>query len=283
MFFSEKNFLECVDIINETNYCYGNDILYQHCGFSCLPDHKLDSKFSSAIWLIGKSYSADPTRSAPRKAFSNNGLGTSFEQIAQKVYGLDEYPKFYDRLKKLREEEYSFDRSKYDQEKLLETVQLVNDFNEMMKSAMTSIARDKTPDASESENVMSFCSKFLHFMCPHLFFIYDSFSYSGSSALFGNAKDRVLVPPTAEIDKRIETGDDTKKFFNAQALVPLNNHFIEPISSYYKHCLRAYALAAFLKKHKKECVKQIADREDSCYMPRLVDSILMRIAKKTEV
>lgn len=285
MQFTKDDFLSCIDIINNKNYDYGNDILYRHCGFDCLPkpgSSQIDTKLSSIIWLIGKAYSADPTRSAPANTFSNKGLGNSFEQIAQKVYGLtDEYSEFYESLKKLRAKNYSFDSSRDDQETLLKTVQLVDDLNKMLRAAMTSLARDKNPDASESENVMSFCSKFLHFMCPQLFFIYDSFSFSGGSALFGKTKDRVLDPPTAEVEKRIRIDNDAKKFFKAKTIAPLSNDFTEPISSYYKHCLRAYALASFLKKSEKECAKQIADSEESRYMPRLVDSILMRITKET--
>ena len=82
MRFSLDDFLDCVDDINAGNYDYGNEVLYRNCGFDCLPVPRtstIDTKFSSAIWLIGKTYSADPTRSAPKGAFSNNGLGGSFE------------------------------------------------------------------------------------------------------------------------------------------------------------------------------------------------------------
>ena len=286
MAFSKDVFLACVDTINDKNYDYGNEVLYRNCGFCCLPEPgaaTIDTKFSSAIWLIGKSYSADPTRSAPKNAFSNKGLGSSFEQIAKNVYHSEDYPDLYERLKQLREKNYTYNNDADDQKTLLETVKLVDTLNEMVKGAMTKAAREKKLDETDSENVMSFCSKFLHFMCPRLFFIFDSFSFSGGSALFGRAMNKVLDATTNESSICVPIDKEAKSFFKTVFPLssPPNGSLEEPIKSYHTHCLRAYSLACFLKKENKICKPQIDGDPNSGYMPRLTDAILMRITNET--
>lgn len=288
MRFSEKDFLDCVDAINDKNYDYGNDVLYQNCGSGCLPDpgaSAIDTKLSSVIWLIGKSYSADPTRSAPKDTFSNNGLGSSFEKIANGLYSLREYPDFYEELKLLTKEKYDYDYEK-DQVILKRTVLLLDKLNWMMKEAMKAIAEEKEIKDPKIDNVVSFCSKFLHFMCPHLFFIIDSISLSGGAALFAKTKGRRL--DVSDINPSTYIEIDTAKAFmkeQYQDVSPQPLEFIKPneaITTYYAHCLRAYRLACFLNANGKKCKPQITGDPDSRYMPRLVDAILMRITKNTE-
>lgn len=287
MRFSEKDFLDCVDAINERNYDYGNDVLYRNCGFDCLPvpgASAIDTKLSRVIWLIGRSYSADPTRSAPKNTFSNNGLGRSFEAIANGVYSLREYTDFYEELKLLTKEKYDYDYEK-DQVILKRTVLLLDKLNWMMKEAMKAIAGEKGDNDPKIDNVVSFCSKFLHFMCPHLFFIIDSISLSGGAALFAKTKGRRL--DVSDINPSTYIEIDTAKAFmkeQYQDVSPQSLDLIEhneAITTYYAHCLRAYRLACFLNANGKKCKPQITGDPDSCYMPRLVDAILMRITKNT--
>lgn len=287
MRFSEKDFLDCVDVINDKNYDYGNDVLYQNCGFNCLPvpgASAIDTKLSSVIWLIGKSYSADPTRSAPKDTFSNNGLGSSFEKTANGVYSLREYTDFYKELERLTKEKYDYDYEK-DRELLKRTVLLLDKLNRMMKKAMKTIAEEKGNNDTKIDNVVSFCSKFLHFMCPHLFFIIDSISLSGGAALFAKTKGRRLDVSDINPSTYIEI-DTAKAFMKEQyqnvSPLPLDlNEPHEAITTYYAHCLRAYRLACFLNANGKKCKPQITGVPDSRYMPRLVDAILMRITKNT--
>lgn len=288
MRFSEKDFLDCVDVINGKNYDYGNDVLYRNCGFDCLPvpgASPIDTKLSSVIWLIGKSYSADPTRSAPKNTFSNNGLGRSFETIANGVYSLSEYTGFYEELKSLTKEKYDYDYGK-DQKLLERTVLLLDKLNWMMKKAMKTIAEEKGNNDSEIDNVVSFCSKFLHFMCPHLFFIIDSISLSGGAALFANTKGRRL--DVSDINPSTYIEIDTAKAFMKEQYQDVSPQSLDSsglngaTKTYCVHCLRAYRLACFLNANGKKCEPQITGDPDSCYMPRLVDAILMRITKDTE-
>lgn len=284
-----KEFLRCVDTINNNNYNYGNEVLYQNCGFSCLKD---TGKLSSAIWLIGKSYSADPTRSAPKDTFSNKGLGSSFERIATELLNSGNYEEFYNQLENLREKKYTYPDTDPDTNSdlkiLKETVSLVHTLNTMIKNAMSKVAEDKKLEKLDSDNVVSFCSKFLHFMCPHLFFIIDSYSRNGGHTLFSTrTNQRTLYIQDQKDDPQNMVIDSTaKKHFHDNYLSSPSASYHEPaiqdyyepaIQDYYEHCLRAYGLARFLHANKKYCLPQIAGDENSRYMPRLVDSILMRI------
>lgn len=272
-----KEFLRCVDTINNNNYNYGNEVLYQNCGFSCLKD---TGKLSSAIWLIGKSYSADPTRSAPKDTFSNKGLGSSFERIATELLNSENYEEFYNQLENLREKKYTYTNPRSDLKILEETVSLVHTLNTMIKNAMSKVAEDKKLKKLDSDNVVSFCSKFLHFMCPHLFFIIDSYSRNGGHTLFSTrTNQRTLYIQDQKDDPQNMVIDSTvKKHFHDDYLPSPSASYHEPaIKDYYKHCLRAYGLARFLHKNGKNCARQITDDPTSRYMPRLVDAILMRI------
>lgn len=268
----EEKFLRCVDTINDNNYNYGNEVLYKNCGFACLEDA---GKLSSAIWLIGKSYSADPTRSAPKDTFKNKGLGSSFERIAEELVSSNEYNSFCISLKELRKKEYNYTDSELFV--LESTVDHVSTFNTMIKNAMSTVARDKHLEKVDSDNVVSFCSKFLHFMCPHLFFIIDSYSRKGGFALYrGTAKRTLYI--SEDTNQNLDIDQTVKALFRGDYSFRRSVEYKEPaIQDYYEHCLRAYGLARFLREKGKACARQITGEPNSCYMPRLVDSVLMRI------
>ncbi len=282
MGFSVDSFLSCVDIINSKNYDYGNDVLYRDFGFACLPEpgvSQIDTKLSSIIWIIGKTYSADPTRSAPKGTFSNKGLGSSFEYIAKEIHAFSHYNRFYQELRSLRGKVYSY-RYEDDQFILQQTVKLVETLNEMVKSAMEKAAAKKEVPENKSDNVVSFCSKFLHFMCPDLFFIIDSYSFNGGIALFSGNANRILYISEDDPSENLCIDKDTRGYFKKTYSHPDPEvDYSDSIKSYYKHCLRAYHLACFLHDNKKTCTPQIDGDPNSRYMPRLVDSILMRITE----
>lgn len=284
MRFSKDSFLECVSLINEKNYDYGNDILYRNCGFDRLPvpgRAQIDTKLSSMIWLIGKAYSADPTRSAAKSTFANKGLGSSFESIANGIYASPHYEKFYQRLRTLCRKTYSYQYEE-DRSILLETAELVAILNNMITSTMEQTAKAKGFEKTDSKNVVSFSSKFLHFMCPHLFFIIDSYSFNGGVALFSGNATRTLYIADDGSCENLCIDRDAKSYFKEYSSVcsPFGNDLPEAtIPSYYMHCLRCYYLACFLNENKQTCKPQIDGDSNSIYMPRLVDSIVMRITE----
>lgn len=284
MQFTKDNFLSRIDIINNTNYNYGNDILYQHCGVDCLPkpgSSQIDTKLSSIIWLIGKAYSADPTRSAAKGTFANKGLGSSFESIAKGICVSKDYNYFYHELLALCDQTYSYQYEK-DQSILQKTAELVAVLNGMITTTMQQAAEVKKLDKEKVKNVVSFSSKFLHFMCPNLFFIIDSYSINGGIALFSGNATKILYiadkgsPENICIDKTVR--DYFKKYLSVD---PLRSKDLVKAKDrpYYMHCLRCYHLACFLSDNKQTCKPQINGDPNSCYMPRLVDSIMMRITE----
>ena len=284
MQFTKDDFLSCIDIINNKNYDYGNDILYRHCGFDCLPkpgSSQIDTKLSSIIWLIGKAYSADPTRSAAKGTFANKGLGSSFESIAKGICVSKDYSYFYHELLTLCDQTYSYQYEK-DQPILQKTAELVALLNGMIMSTMQQAAEEKQLDKTKVKNVVSFSSKFLHFMCPNLFFIIDSYSFNGAVALFSGKADRKLYIADKDSTENLNINKTARDYFNANPSV--SSLWAEDLEkakddSYYTHCLRCYHLACFLKENDRQCTHQVSGDSESTYMPRLVDSILMRITE----
>lgn len=282
MAFTKDTFIHCVNEINKHNYHYGNDILYRNCNFHHLPaksSDQIDTKLSSMIWLIGKAYSADPTRSAAKGTFANKGLGSSFDAIAKGICTSGDYDGFYQNLRELRERSYSY-QYENDRDILQKTAELVAILNRMITSTMKQTAVDKALEKTDPKNVVSFCSKFLHFMCPHLFFITDSYSFNGGAALFSGKAERKLYIADDDSSENIEIGKDARAYFKAHPSVdPIGADDLEKAKTdpYYLHCLRCYHLACFLHENGKQCEPQMRDDPNSRYMPRLVDSILMRI------
>lgn len=268
--FTETEFLNLVDTVNRTNYVFGNDILYKSFNFSTLP-HPSTVPFSigelsSAIWIIGKAYSADPTRSAA-SLVASSGLGLSFDSIATAIVHNSNYKDLYDKLNKLSSATYSFSFT-HDKPILDDCVDCVDLLNDMIKDAM----------GIGSDNVISFCSKFLHFMCPNVFFMIDSLSLTGGIALYSGRASRVFQVETIPSSKWLEITDSARKFYKSKASIPpVKAPYAEPIKTYFNHCVRCYSLATYLNEAKRHCVPQIAGVAASMYMPRLVDSILMRI------
>ena len=271
--FTEKDFLELVDLVNGTNYVYGNEVLYKNFGFGVLPHPasvtKDTGKLWCAIWMIGKSYSADPTRSAGAH-MSGSGLGLSFEAIAESIVNHEKYNELYEKLAALQEKSFCYDFAK-DKGIVLECVSCVAMLNGMMKDSM----------GKDSDNVISFCSKLLHFLCPNVFFIYDSLSLTGGIALYSGHADRVFKVESVPETDWLEISDVARNYFKwnrdprTVSVGKIAND--DPAKVYLEHCLRAYALAAFLHEKKRSCALQIEGDPKSQYMPRLVDSILMRI------
>jgi len=268
--FTKTDFLKHVDEVNKTNYVYGNEVLYKSFSFSIMPRPSATiyniNKLSSAIWIIGKAYSADPTRSAA-SLVASSGLGLSFDAIATAIVNHPNYNIFYDKLDKLKSKKYSFTFTK-DEHILNDCVYCVSLLNDMVKDAM----------GIGSENVVSFCSKFLHFMCPNVFFIIDSLSLAGGIGLYSGRVNRSFEIETIPSSDWIEITSSERQFFKSMSAIPsIKTSYSEPIKTYFNHCTRCYSLAVFLNGAGKKCEPQIIGIGNSTYIPRLVDSILMRI------
>lgn len=301
MTFSSDHLLKQVDIINQDNYVFGNEVLYQMCSDinKILPKNKEDAssikRLGSAIWLIGRSYSASPER---RKWAQNSddGLGDFFWNLAVRMTSTEEYDTFRKEICNINTKNYKYDRLDEDIELLIASVRCVKTLNEMIMKAI------QTMDESEAvRNNVSFCSKFLHFLVPDVFFIIDSYSNNGGKALF-KKKDKMYLKITGNsVENQIEIGDKVIELFKNFYIFDASKHqFVDDVGKnnglfptqkkiseyssaeknirdYWHHVTRGYSLARWLNEKQKKCAPQIDGDSDSCYMPRLVDSILMRI------
>lgn len=271
MSFTITDFLQEVDKINSNNYNYGNDILYSSFKFSkdILPPPnttKLGTELSSAMSIIGKSYSADPTRSVPKGVLQNNGTGDAFGLLAGKIVEHPDYEDLYNRVKDLSNKTFNYrDDVNDDKEILINTIFCVALLNHILRNLIYNIAKDKGID-EVGKNTISFCSKFLHFLCPNVFFIKDSISLSNGNNIFKNLeKCTSLSKPT------VCYSDISLKFYDDEKEKEEN-----AIKEYLAHVIRAYSVAKFLFDNQKVCYPQIGcDPLSSSYMPRLVDSIFM--------
>ena len=109
----EDDFLRQVDIINQGNYVYGNDVLYSIFKKDIFPDPQKTpqsiNKLASAIWLVGRAYAASPERRSNASA-SDDGLGDFFNSLAQKIVGSKEYNEFFHNVSSLRNKTYSYNQ-----------------------------------------------------------------------------------------------------------------------------------------------------------------------------
>lgn len=128
---------------------YGNSILYDMCRNE--PGHDRADIVVGKIWLIGRSYSA-----AVERRKTNDGLsGDVFyrKKVSTKMKEICE--KLDDNINILNSKNGDIDNNI---KKVLEThLLLVNAFDDITKMKKR-----------------SFASKYLHFHCPDMFFIYDS-------------------------------------------------------------------------------------------------------------
>jgi len=134
----EKKYSECK---------YGNEVLYKMCQNS--PEHTNIDIVASKIWLIGRSYAA----ALERRKNSNGYNPLFYTEVANKF--IKKLPEI-DKTIKLLSKYKSFNEENFDL--ILELhYSLTNSFKEVTEL-----------------NNRSLASKYLHFHCPNIFFIYDS-------------------------------------------------------------------------------------------------------------
>jgi hypothetical protein len=216
--------------------------------------------------IIGKSYSADPTRSAPKGVLQNNGTGDAFALLAEKIVEHTDYKTLYERVKDLSLKTFNYQSDvNDDKEILINTIFCVALLNHILRNVINDIAKDKGIN-EVGKNTISFCSKFLHFLCPNVFFIKDSISLSNGNNIFKNLERCTSLSKTT-----VCYSDISLKFYDDYYDKEEN-----AIKEYLAHAVRAYSVAKFLFDNNKVCCPQIEwDPLSSTYMTRLVDSIFM--------
>lgn len=148
----------------------GNDVLYQLCKQH--PQHKSPDVIAAKIWLIGRAYAAAIERRKNKDEENDNFYESTVVPIIQKS-SLDNYLAKTIKFKEITNESIP---------QILETHKYLTDV---------------FTRASGIEK-RSLASKYLHFHCPHLFFLYDSRDVASSRNLLPRLSVNI---PTQNADK----------------------------------------------------------------------------------
>ena len=235
-------------------------------------------KLASMIWLIGRSYAASPERIHKKEK--------SPERIHKKEKDpADLFVELAESIKELlskeilrRDEEYQFDGSDQDIEKLICRTCLVKKMNNVRLGIFTD---------GKAVNMISFCSKLLHFWMPKTVFIVDQYSLNGSNRLFAKIRKRtsgysVQEGITIEDIRRsmpeeyCKMYDRVRKKMEIEFTSKLSESDRKVIEKYCVHTCRCYVLASYIKSMGIEM-----DTERGS-MPRLVDSVLFKVGNAAE-
>ena len=147
----------------------GNEILYRLC--QDYPDHKSAEVITAKVWLIGRSYAAAIERG---RTMEENGDSFYETKVVPKIQAshLDEHLNKVKQFSKISSESIPM---------ILKTHKYLTDLFAKISG------KDKR----------SLASKYLHFHCPALFFLYDSRAVKGARALYPRFSPEL---PTEKVD-----------------------------------------------------------------------------------
>ncbi len=231
--------------------------------------------FGEKIWLIGRSYAASPERRYVKKpGFTDeleldnigDGTGKYFEEIGNYIVKDPRYERLIS-IAKVLQTGYKFDGSSADLELLETSIKAVELLNQMVKDASREYDSKYNPKIVNNvnyKNQISFCSKFLHFHCPHTVFIIDHFTKQASHCLFSMRSKKQLHIDDTDITTDFKQG--LQKY-----LPKITNVFSQEVEAYIEHCKRSYALGCYIKQ------SNILNKNKIVYYPRTIDTILQNV------
>ena len=274
-------------IQNEFNHSFGNDILY---GISDDKKYPWGDKIRLAdkIWLIGRSYAASPERRyigdkikgkdlLKLVEYRGDGTGGFFIELSEIINSDPRYNDIIRRIRMLKR--LAFDKSRQDLEILQESIQIVLDFNEIIRDS--AIKFDEKFNHNLTEKVIhrqhvSFCSKFLHFHMPYSVFIFDHFTEEGSKSLINERQKNIWkLSGKIKITKTIKDifVDDYSKYNKDIKIKSYTTNLHDYINRYKEHCIREYLLCCYVKSARDNLA------QEPKYYPRMADSVCQRIQK----
>ena len=277
----------------------GNEVLYQLC-----QDHHIlktnneryTDGLAAQMWLIGRSYAASPERrgygvlkgTKVEYSVSGNGLDDYFDKLANGFVG-----KFNDEsnsnLKKLfgyLNNNYTFKdediatlknsitavlklnrvlkqvRFEIDKEDLIKHIENYKEYQ--VKYPIDTVQRALADFEKNNRNMISFCSKFLHFHFPDTVFIIDSitkshFKVKGEKYLFKFNNSESVIEVLKSHEKTLKNNFLSE--FENEGLT-------DPEKEYVTHCIREYLLAKAINENCNDIFK---DK----HIPRVVDTYLL--------
>lgn len=143
----------------------GNEILYRLC--QEYPDHKSPEVIIAKVWLIGRSYAAAIERG---RTIEEDGDYFYETRVVQKI------------------QSSQIDNNLYKVKKFSE----INSQSIPMILKIHKYLTDLFADISGKEK-RSLASKYLHFHCPNLFFIYDSRALRGAREIYPRFRSKLSI------------------------------------------------------------------------------------------
>ena len=248
--------------ITKTVYTFGDEWLYR------MSRQALKSKdvydIASMIWLIGRSYSASPERQINKAFGSDNKIEPAdlFCDYATVV-------RIFLIKNEEKVKEYTYDNTEKDIDIIYSMNELILQLNKL---------RINVSHNDNTENIISFCSKFLHFCFPKSIFIYDQYSLCGGNRLFekimpktkNKAVEKNIYVKDFCLDELIEIYSQAK----SEKEKVCTGNVEDDTTGYINHAVRCYSLAKFINDNN---ISSINIYDDVYSIPRLVDSILLKI------
>lgn len=178
----------------------GNNVLYNMC-----KDYPLNTnaeQVSAKTWLIGRSYAASPQRRKIPGQQQNDNYSYFFIDLAN-IFIQDKRSREIDEtLENLKSIKY-FGNLDQDENNILSVLELVNKLNSTIVDSIKILDNYQEGDKDPNQNI-SFCSKYLHFHCPNMVFIYDSYSSKNAYSYIKNLKCTLKNQLGINIDKIIQ-------------------------------------------------------------------------------
>lgn len=286
----DQTILDVVQKICNRGNGFGNQLLYDCCKDSGEHPWGKAEILSDKIWLIGRAYAASPERRYYRKdtavgdKIESRGDGTSrfFRETAEHILNNPEYLNLCTLLKNL-ELPYCFDGGATDRKRLQESITAVALYNEMVKAA--SVSYDKEHNQAQManfqyRNMVSYCSKFLHFHAPHGIFISDHFTKEGARFLCSpntrnNSKfENCNAVIDASVRKEINAYAANMKIMLEEISVEMDAGAEKALSEYVAHCIYSYCLGCFLRDRLR-----LAPENPLSPFPRMTDSVFQAVKR----
>ena len=295
----ETSFIRIAEEINKNNYTYSNEILYAACGgVSILPSSKTATsteidRLSSVMLLIGRAYAASPERRKGAKKV-NDGMITFFDAIAKNIVNHSKYADWRCKVVTIAGRNYEYNGSLFDYDLLKESNDCVLVLNEMLREAIRKFDKEPPVDDIKNEldddekglddvkNCISFCTKLLHFIVPHIFYIKDSISWDAIWSIYGRQSDSILQYDLQDLKIPIPQyliGEAwNARYPNFAAGRGASDLRDTHEKEYWYHCRGCYNVSCVLKDIPLiSQTKGFNGISDIHSLPRLVDSVLLHI------
>lgn len=272
---------------------FGNQILYNMCNIDLYPWRAPD-RFADKMWIIGRSYAASPERryiwkkGKKKEIHHGDGTGDFFYKVAEYIQKDKRYNELENELYDIRNKSYCYNGSATDQAQLITSISCVAAFNDMIKTASKKYDKNENKDSSIDfeqdityKNQISFCSKFLHFHAPNIFFIFDQFSCDGSHLLCREKARRTAylkegnIIIDEEVISAINTCSQPVKISLNDIQVEMDDSAKNSIKEYLSHCVRAYQLGCFIRKISYSLPDLLPFPT-----PRIIDTIFLKTKRK---